>query len=109
MFAHEGAEPVFDTPASKEGGILRSSLPVKVEFRGPPGAGAVLKLSGSRAIAMALSRLGEGGFGLDFEVSGLLKIMGISDEVGLFLGLRHRKAGKTEKEGGQQSGSWPEQ
>jgi len=53
---------------------------------------------------VALAGLGEGGFGLDFEISGLLEVMGISDEVGLFLGLRGRNAGKTEEEGRHKSG-----
>jgi hypothetical protein len=50
---------------------------------------------------MTLAGLGEGCFCFDFEVSRLLEVMGIGDEVRLFLGLRDLRAGKGQKQGGK--------
>ena len=86
VFPHQRAEAVFEAEACEESRFLRGGLRVEIEFGRPPGANAVFELTGCGAVAVAVGGLGEGGFGLDFEISGLLKVVGIGDEVGLLLG-----------------------
>ena len=69
VFAHQGAEAVFEAEAGEDGGILGGGLAVEIELGGPPGAGAVFEFDGrwrrsggcrpgwARAVLVSISRL----------------------------------------------------
>jgi hypothetical protein len=47
--------------------------------------------------------LGEGGFGLDFEIPGLFKIVGVGDKVGFFLSIERVNRAKKQKNEGEKA------
>src|SRR6185437_10808296 len=100
VFLHQRAKAVFEAEAGIERGILGGGLAIEIELGGPPGPDAVFELTDGGAVALALAGLGEGGFGLDFEVSGLFEVVGIGDEVGFFLGARGWNGGNAKENGG---------
>jgi hypothetical protein len=65
---------------------MERSLGVEVEFGGPPGLGAILKLGpvGMEIVSGALRA--ECGEIFNLKVPGLLEIMVVSDQVWIFLG-----------------------
>jgi hypothetical protein len=90
VLAHEGAEAIFEAEAGEEGGFPSGGLAIEVEFGGPPAGYAIFEFGGESAEAMALRGLAQSCFGFDFEVAGLLEVVGVGDEVGLFLRLQGR-------------------
>ena len=107
VVAHERADAVLDAEAGKDGRILRGGLAIEIELGGPPGADAVFEFQGGGAVVGAAVGAGQGGFGFDFEVAGLLQVVGVGDEVGLLLGAgsRGEQARDRQKPGDSQTSS----
>ena len=85
MLPHQGPESIFEPKAGKEGRFLSSGLGVEVNLRGPPTCDAVFELAGERAVTVAVRGPADSRLRLNLEVSGLLEVMGVGNEVGLLL------------------------
>ena len=85
VFAHQRAKAVLQPVAGEEGRLVGRGLPIEVKLRRPPGANAVFKFKGHGPETVASLRVGQGALGLDFEISGLLQVLGVGHEVGFLL------------------------
>lgn len=100
MLQQQGPDAILQPEAGKHGRVPRCCLAVEVQFGSPPGARTVLQFHRRGPEAVAAIRPRQRRFGFDFQVSGLLKIVGVGDEIRFFL--REGREGEQEGKAGSQ-------
>src|SRR5260370_17199369 len=78
----ERTEPVLPTKAREERAVGEGGLPVQIELRGPPARGAVVELRPESVEGMARALRAKRGDVFDLQVSLLLKIVIVGEDVG---------------------------
>ena len=98
MLAFQRPETVLPSESREQGAVAERGLSVEIKLGRPPGGGSVFKFCPEGVEAVAATLRAKRGEVLDFQVSGLFKVVVISDEVRILLGVG-RGLGENNQEG----------
>src|SRR6185437_12090235 len=86
MLALQRTKAILPAKTGEESAVIEGGLPVEIEFRRPPGRGAVLELHPISMKVVAAALRPEGRKILDIQTSGFFEIVIVSDDVRTLLG-----------------------
>src|ERR1700730_4574006 len=87
MFSLEYAEAIFPAKAREKSAVVKGGLRVEIEFRGPPGRGAILEFHPKSMEVACASLRAERRKIFDIQIPRLFEVVIVGHDIRTFLGV----------------------